>query len=393
MKHFRKAFIFASLLSCGAVAAENLKITHKQQLTLPRIIGGVEAPKGEFPWMASVQWQGQHFCGGSVIADEWILTAAHCVEDETANNLQVRVNFTDLNNTAQGESHQVQEIFVKQAYLDGQSQDIALLKLATKVSSAVAPITLADENIMLAAGKPGSVATVSGWGNQSTITDDFPNMLQKVQVPLVSNEVCNSAGAYGGQVQNTEMCAGLAQGGKDSCQGDSGGPIVIRQNGDYVQAGIVSWGDGCAQPNKYGVYARVASFNEWIADVKAGKIDQHNPGGGNTGGGDTSGPVTMTYSGDLITNLSGKTDENAYYEIEVAEGTRLLWIDTKGGTGDVDLYLRHAEKPTIEVFDYSPFLEGNSEYVVVELPAAGTWHIMLNAYTDYAGVELMIFTR
>merc|ERR1711991_1128309 len=107
-------------------------------------------------------------------------------------------------------------------------------------------------NIMLAAGKPGSVATVSGWGNQSTITDDFPNMLQKVQVPLVSNEVCNSTEAYGGQVQNTEMCAGLAQGGKDSCQGDSGGPLVIRQNGDYVQAGIVSWGDGCAQPNKYG---------------------------------------------------------------------------------------------------------------------------------------------
>ena len=390
MKHLKLPLLLASILSTGAVASDNLKLTHKQKLTLPRIIGGVDAPTGEFPWMASIQSQGQHFCGGSVIDTNWILTAAHCLEGESADNIKVRVNFTQLNDPTQGEIHSAEEIFINQAYLDGKSEDIALIKLKSNLSSSIPKVALANENLMLSAAKPGVTATVAGWGNKSTSGEEFPAKLQKVNVPIVSNEACNASEAYGGQVQNTELCAGFAQGGKDSCQGDSGGPLVVKQNGTYIQAGVVSWGDGCALPNKYGVYARVASFEKWIADVKAGKIDGGNTGG--TGSGGDGGNITVN-AGEIISELSGETDDQAFFQVEVAEGNRLLWVDTQGGTGDVDLYLSHGEKPTLDNFDFSHFQDGNSEYIIVELPEAGTWHIMLHGYSEYSGVELMMFTR
>lgn len=399
MRNLKLSLLLTSLLSTGAFAAGDIKLTHKKKLTLPRIIGGVEAPKGEFPWMASIQSKGDHFCGGSVIDSDWILTAAHCVEDETAANIKVRVNFTQHNDASQGEIHEVDKIFVKQAYLDGKSEDIAMLKLKTKVSSAVSKITLANENLMLSAAKPGVTATVAGWGNRSTDGEDFPQKLQKVDVPIVTNAVCNSKEAYNGKIQTTEVCAGFAKGGKDSCQGDSGGPLVVRQNGAFIQAGIVSWGDGCAAPNKYGVYARVASFQSWIADVKAGKVNEStgggNAGGGNTGGGNNGGGETATgvNAGELFTGLSGKADDQILYSIEVPEGTRMLWVDTRGGEGDVDLYLRHGEEPTTDNFDFAHSQEGNSEYIIVELPESGKWNIMVHGYSDFSNVELLTFTR
>ena len=398
------------LLSASAVQAADIKLTHKKQMTLSRIIDGVVTREGERPWMASLQQGGEHFCGGSVIDRQWILTAAHCIEDisQGDTSFTVRVNFTNLSDASSGETHQVETIYAHEGYANGESKDIALLKLKTPVSDSIAAVALANENTMLEAAKPGEEASVSGWGNTSTTGEEFPQELRNVEVPIVSNEVCNSAEAYGGQIQNTEMCAGFAEGGKDSCQGDSGGPLVVRENGEFVQAGVVSWGDGCAQPNKYGVYARVASFNDWIADVKAGNVEPGTGGnGGGTGGGDDGwgdddwgddGWDDIPQDGTLISGLplsglSGDTDSTQSFQIEVPEGARILWVDIKGDSGDADLYLQYGEEPTTEMFEYAPFKDGSTEHVLVRRPQSGTWFIMVHGYDKFDDLEIMAFAR
>ena len=396
------------LLSASAVQAADLKLTHKKQMTLSRIIDGVATRAGERPWMASLQQGGEHFCGGSVIDRQWILTAAHCIEDITQgdSNFKVRVNFTNLSDTSSGETHQVETIYAHEGYAKGESKDIALLKLKTPISGSIAAVALANKNTMLEAAKPGQQASVSGWGNTSTTGEEFPQELRNVEVPIVSNEVCNSAEAYGGQIKNTEMCAGFAKGGKDSCQGDSGGPLVVRENGEFVQAGVVSWGDGCAQPNKYGVYARVASFTDWIADVKAGKVKPGTGGGngGNTGGGDDGGDWgdgdwgDIPQDGTLISGLpfagiSGDTNSTQMFQIEVEEGARILWVDIKGLSGDADLYLQQGSEPTTEAYEYAPMFEGSNEHVMVEFPESGTWYIMVHGHEKFEDLEILAFTR
>lgn len=397
MKLLALTAILSSLLATSTATATtkapSLKLTHKKQLTLPRIIGGVEAPKGERPWMASLQSGGQHFCGGSVIDRQWILTAAHCVEDVTdPSSLDIKVNFTRLDDPNTGETHKVSDIYVNQGYLAGESKDIALLKLTSKVSDAIASINLADENTMLAAASAGKIASVSGWGNTSADGESFPQKLQKVEVPIVSNQVCNSAEAYNGQIQDTEMCAGLAAGGKDSCQGDSGGPLVVKQGGEFIQAGVVSWGEGCAVANKYGVYARVASFKQWIADVKSGKVESHD--GNSSGNGNTdNGNNSQLVNAQVLTGLSGELNSQAYYTIEVPEDAHILWIDTKGTIGDADLYLKKGEQPSLDDFDYAPFEQGSNEHILIRAPEAGTWHLMVHGYENYQQLELALFSR
>ncbi|MEM7345319.1 MAG: serine protease, partial [Chloroflexota bacterium] len=93
-----------------------------------------------------------------------------------------------------------------------------------------------------------------------------PDKLRQVSIPIVSESICSSPSSYGGLLTEDMLCAGLLSGGKDACQGDSGGPLVVSEgtNGRWLQVGIVSWGQGCAQPQKYGVYSRVANLNAWV---------------------------------------------------------------------------------------------------------------------------------
>ena len=377
------------LVTTPSLQASEIKIKLKQQLNLPRIIGGEQTVDGERPWMGALQFDGEHFCGASLIDTDWVLTAAHCIEDVSPNevsSLSVRLNMTDLS-SSDGETHQVAAIYPHQGYAQGESTDIALLKLATPVSSHIHPVLLADSSMMQSSGQPGDLASVSGWGNTSTDGVNYPQKLRNVTVPIVSNEICNSPEAYGGDVKLTEMCAGYAEGGKDSCQGDSGGPLVIRHDGDFVQAGVVSWGDGCALPNKYGVYARVASFTDWIEDVKAGNVDA---GGGTDTGAPQDGQLI---SGKLVSGLSGDSDSQVVFEIDVPQGAKLLWVDIKGGSGDADLYMAREYEPTLDDYQFAPFKDGNNEHVLKRRPKAGTWYVMIHAYDAYEGLELMAFVR
>ena len=180
--------------------------------------------------------------------------------------------------------------------------------------------------------------TVSGWGTLSS-GGQSPDKLMEVDVPYVTNEICNSAEAYGGQVQDTEMCAGFKEGGKDSCQGDSGGPLVVPHNNGFVQVGVVSWGDGCAAKDKYGVYANVAALKGWIDSAMAGNEPASGANGGSGGdGGDGQYPDEEQTFLAFQEVVSYNLDEEAMeFVLEVPEGINVLYIATRGGEGDVDI--------------------------------------------------------
>ena len=221
----------------------------------PRIVGGQDAPADLFPHQVSLQTRsGFHYCGGSVIDDDWILTAAHCVDGSWPGDIRVESGITELSDF--GEKRRVDEIVVHPDYDSwSQDNDIALLRLKRGISAP--PVALLDASAEASLASAGTLATVSGWGTLSS-GGTSPDALQYVDVPVVSEAECEAA--YGaGDITDGMICAGdTVNGGIDSCQGDSGGPLVVSDGTQWVQAGVVSWGYGCADADYPGVYARVS---------------------------------------------------------------------------------------------------------------------------------------
>jgi len=225
----------------------------------PFIVGGENAAKGEFPFLVSLQdSSGSHFCGGSLIKKGWVLTAAHCVTEGAPNKIVIGLLDRTNPDSAVETFGVAQTIVHPQNNQSTMDYDFALLKLSAE--SKFEPVALNAEEIRGAAD-----FVTAGWGTVSEGDSGLPNLLQKVTVPHVADDVC--AKAYPGQTTNTMICAGLDQGGKDSCQGDSGGPLLSGSGADRKLVGVVSWGDGCARPNKYGIYAKVSAATAWINET------------------------------------------------------------------------------------------------------------------------------
>ncbi|MDK2594255.1 serine protease [Pseudoalteromonas obscura] len=228
----------------------------------PRIVGGEEATPFSYPFMGSLHLGDMHWCGLSFIGDNKVLTASHCVEDQPASAFSVKFEGHDLTDESQWQTYQVTRIVMHEQYNFHYqyNNDIAILELDRPVEN-ITPIKLADPQVRNSITS-GENLKVMGWGRLSS-GGESPTKLQEVDVPYVSNEICNDSTHYNGEISNTMMCAGLEDGGKDSCQGDSGGPLIVQRNNEWVQVGVVSWGAGCALPNKPGVYADVASLLLW----------------------------------------------------------------------------------------------------------------------------------
>ena len=249
--------LLAVVFSLTAVAT-NLEIHNLH----PLIVGGQDAVAHEFPFQASIQYKtGEHFCGGSLIRPNWVLTAAHCM-DIPKERMQVVMGLHDRTKTEGAETFEVADIIIHHKYSSALEYDIALIEL--KGNSKLTPIALNETELRISPVKPAMV-WVSGWGMLRGGGIKLPTILQKVELPLVTHEECNAPASYDGEVKDHMICAGFKQGGKDSCQCDSGGPLFLKTENGFSLVGIVSFGDGCARPNKYGVYSKVNYFTSWVA--------------------------------------------------------------------------------------------------------------------------------
>lgn len=243
-------------------------------LSGPTIVGGGPAQLGAWPWQVSLRittQQGSFLCGATLVSDQWVLTAAHCIEDATGNTISpgnITVRAGSLQKDSGGVVAGVSRVIKHHAYESATTDnDIALLRLSSPLplSSTIRPIAplSASQEQQLAATT--TLATVTGWGTTGP-GGSVSAVLMQAQVPLISSSDCANQSAYSSsQLSSNMICAGYPQGGKDSCQGDSGGPLVVSNGqGGHVLAGIVSWGEGCAAPDYPGVYTRVANYQPWL---------------------------------------------------------------------------------------------------------------------------------
>ncbi|KAK5611483.1 hypothetical protein CRENBAI_016054 [Crenichthys baileyi] len=240
---------------------------------LTRIFGGLKVSPGAIPWQVSLQQKPKnsnmkysHVCGGVLIASCWVLTAAHCIE----NNKDMQVVMGTLSLNTPDPSAQiiaVENAIVHENYRETSVavyNDIALLRLrgtdgfCANETQFVKTACLPSAQI-----SDGKECTISGWG--ATKDSDYgTNHLLEANVLLISQTKCSEPSVYGNVMDSSMFCAGHLQGGVDSCQGDSGGPLTCKQNNTSVVYGLVSWGDQCGRKNKPGVYTRVTNFLNWI---------------------------------------------------------------------------------------------------------------------------------
>uniref|UniRef100_A0A3Q0R0P9 trypsin n=1 Tax=Amphilophus citrinellus TaxID=61819 RepID=A0A3Q0R0P9_AMPCI len=200
-----------------------------------KIVGGYECTKNSVAYQVSLN-VGYHFCGGSLISSTWVVSAAHCYK-----SIQVRLG-----------EHNI-------AVSEGTEQFISSSKVIRHQS--YNSYNLDNDIMLIKLSNAGTYCLISGWGNTSSTGSYYPDRLMCLNAPILSDTSCRNS--YPGEITANMFCAGYLEGGKDSCQGDSGGPVVC--NGQLQ--GIVSWGYGCAQKNRPGVYTKVCNYNTWIRNT------------------------------------------------------------------------------------------------------------------------------
>jgi secreted trypsin-like serine protease len=266
-----------------------------EQDPISAIVGGSAAPAGQFPWAVGILRPNNAgrlvlFCGGTLIAPDWVLAAAHCFFDASTRQIdippeQVRILVGTNDLTSGGEQIPLGELIVNPSFsgdlLEG--NDIALIRLSRRPNTLVTTASILGPSTVNRASA-GTLSTLIGWGSLTAEPfprpidqqASFPTLLQQVQVPIISNEQCRLAagsdpilaGIYGSRILPSMVCTLAPGGGQDACQGDSGGPVLVPDaQGEMAVAGLVSYGAGCAQPNLPGVATRVSSFSSFVANT------------------------------------------------------------------------------------------------------------------------------
>ncbi|NXS72710.1 TM11E protease, partial [Pandion haliaetus] len=231
-----------------------------------RIIGGQRAQDGEWPWQASIQLDGTHRCGASVISNTWLVTAAHCFRGGR-DPRRWTASFGILLRPPK-QKKLVRRIIIHEGYSDfvlDHEYDVAVVELASAIefTSDVHSVCLPEASHVF---PENTSCFVTGWGALKNDGECYSvNQLRQAEVKIISTATCNRRQVYGGAITPGMLCAGYLEGQVDACQGDSGGPLVhANSRGIWYLVGIVSWGDECGKPNKPGVYTRVTYYRNWI---------------------------------------------------------------------------------------------------------------------------------
>lgn len=239
----------------------------------PRIVGGTDAPANQYKFQVGLLFADEpnnfqaQFCGGTLVAARFVVTAAHCV-DFLSGPTAVDVLVGTHSLASGGTRIDVVAITIHPNWTPSTfNNDVAVIELAANAPSGIPFAQLLATTNEATLAPPRKRAWTSGWGD--TEIAGFPTALQHVAIRIIRRSICNEPDSYGGDVTNKMTCAGVLAGGKDSCQGDSGGPLVVNNSNGYrkMLAGIVSWGIGCADPNFPGLYTRVPVFRNWILGI------------------------------------------------------------------------------------------------------------------------------
>ena len=353
-----------------------------------RVVHGVQADRGQWPSAVSLSivkegGRAAALCAGTVIDWRWILTAAHCIFDRHrggVKSVRAVTAFAKSNLPRQGEVRRVKSVIAHPDFRDtprtgkaskGLVNDIALLELE-------APTTAPRQKLLAHAGQAdglaaGMTATVIGWGvtkprrpDEHSDSAHISKRLLRANVPIAGRSACDAFLAFPANVSTEPVfCAGDAKGGTDACNGDSGGPIFVPGHaGEPLQAGVVSWGDGCAHPGSYGAYASVAHFEAWIGK-HAPKAQwalprQTSPAlaaiAGATPGGPAAprGQVTadlMVHTCKGVAGVAVSPDNSGATANRVKIGACMTVVVTSGATGHLAVFNRdHTTGETRQIF-------------------------------------------
>lgn len=363
------AVVAATSIACGVRGDENVESAAQA------IVGGVEAQVGAWPGTVALYMGSIQGCGGALVADEWVLTAGHCVQPSSATGgiSKVVINRHRLS-SGDGETRTVKKA-IRHAGFNSSTldNDLALLQLSSKTTAPLSKLVTSAQMTSLVAD---ATVTVVGWGRMGE-GGSSSDVLREVSVPIISNDQCKTYQSYNA-VTNNQICAGLPQGGRDSCQGDSGGPLFMQLGPDTVQVGLVSWGIGCARPNAPGVYTKIGNYLGWLRQQSGGAI------GGAAGDGGVVDPGTDAGSdagGEAFPPFeeSGavtKGEEKAY-SYDAPAGTYEIDLS---GTNDADLYVKMNQPATTTTWDCRPYVGSSNEHCEVTLDAPGKLHVMVRGY-------------
>lgn len=296
--------LFSTLMasSYGALAFDDVK---------PNIVGGSESTPYSRPYQVALIMNGRQGCGGTLISKDWVLTAAHCLDNASTASLKVRVGAHSISRN-DGQTISVSQI-INHEYWRGANgirsgYDIGLLRLASPASSEYIPAKLPTQQIEQAYANVGDYVTVSGWGltyNQGSPSD----VLREVKLPVISNSSCSSQLNY--NMPSSVICGG-GTGGVSACNGDSGGPYAVKVGNDFYSIGTVSWGIACSGAT---AFTRTTSYLDWIKQ-KTGI------GGGTTDNAPTAN-FSFTVNGLTAQFNDSSSDDNGInsYQWEFGDGS------------------------------------------------------------------------
>lgn len=239
----------------------------------PRIVGGIDAKPNAYPWMTALliaeipDAQYAQFCGGSLVAPDIVVTAAHCVDGLPGSDfVEVVVGANDLRSVTPAQRIKILGYAVHPGW-DAANilNDIAIIKLSQAIDNPTLPII---DPLQMDSLLPGDLVTAIGFGVLNDTTFTTPDVLQEVQLALWDHTACNDAFAFLGGINETHLCAGSPNNGiQDSCYGDSGGPLMANIAGEWRLTGIVSWGIGCGLPDYPGVYTKASLYGDWVTSA------------------------------------------------------------------------------------------------------------------------------